>query len=112
MSALWTSDEIAAAVGGVASGAFSATSVTFDSREVEAGSLFIALKGEMTDGHRFVAKALDSGAAGVIVSDPCARVGHHGCAQRAGRCLTGAEFCKADRRDGLGREDRHKRGVG
>lgn len=70
MSALWTSDEIAAAVGGVASGAFSATSVTFDSREVEAGSLFIALKGEMTDGHRFVAKALDSGAAGVIVSDP------------------------------------------
>ena len=70
MSALWTSDEIAAAVGGVAYGAFSATSVTFDSREVEAGSLFIALKGDVTDGHRFVAKAFEAGAAGALVSEP------------------------------------------
>ena len=70
MSALWTSDEIAAATGGAASGAFVVNAVTFDSREVEAGSLFLALKGEVTDGHRFVAKAYAAGAAGAIVSEP------------------------------------------
>ncbi|HMT44942.1 MAG TPA: Mur ligase domain-containing protein, partial [Chakrabartia sp.] len=70
MSALWTSDEIAAATGGAASGAFVVNAVTFDSREVEAGSLFLALKGDVTDGHRFVAKAYAAGAAGAIVSEP------------------------------------------
>lgn len=67
---LWTSDAIAAAVGGVASSAFEADGVTFDSREVGGGDLFIALKGETTDGHRFVDGALARAAAGVIVSQP------------------------------------------
>ena len=43
--------------------------VTFDSREVEPGDLFIALKGEATDGHRFVDKAFAAGAAGALVSE-------------------------------------------
>jgi len=68
MSALWTSAEIARACGGEASGDFDATGVTFDSREVQPGDLFIALKGETTDGHRFVDGALAAGAAGVLVS--------------------------------------------
>ena len=67
---LWTSDEIAQAVGGVASGAFAASGVTFDSREVGAGDLFIAMTGEATDGHRFVAQAFAAGAAGALVSRP------------------------------------------
>ena len=54
MSALWTSDEIAAAVGGTAHGSFEASGVAFDSREIGPGDLFVALKGEATDGHRFV----------------------------------------------------------
>ena len=70
MSALWTSDEIAPAVGGVASSRFEATGVTFDSREVGPGDLFVALKGEATDGHRFVGQAFASGAAGALVSEP------------------------------------------
>jgi UDP-N-acetylmuramoyl-tripeptide--D-alanyl-D-alanine ligase len=70
MSALWTSDEIAAAVGGTASAAFEVNGVAFDSREIGAGDLFIALKGEATDGHRFVAQAFASGATGAIVSEP------------------------------------------
>ena len=72
-ASLWTSDEIAAATQGTASGAFSVSGVAFDSREVGAGDLFIALKGEATDGHRFVERAFASGAAGAIVSEP---VGH------------------------------------
>ncbi len=72
MTALWTSAEIAAATGGMASIAFSANGVAFDSREVGAGDLFIALKGENTDGHRFVDGAFEQGAAGAIVSQPVA----------------------------------------
>ena len=68
MIPLWTSDEIAAATGGVASVPFAVTGVTFDSREVSAGDLFVALTGEATDGHRFVAQAFGHGAAGAIVS--------------------------------------------
>lgn len=40
--------------------------VVVDSRQVRAGSLFIALKGETHDGHEFIADALRRGAAAVI----------------------------------------------
>ena len=66
---LWTADEIAAATGGSASAPFDVAGVTFDSREVGPGDLFVALKGEATDGHRFVAQAFAQGAAGVLVSE-------------------------------------------
>jgi UDP-N-acetylmuramoyl-tripeptide--D-alanyl-D-alanine ligase len=70
MSPLWTSDEIAAAVDGEVRGGFEVSGVAFDSREIGPGDLFIALKGEATDGHRFVGQAFASGAAGAIVSEP------------------------------------------
>jgi len=70
MSALWTSDKIAEATNGAASGAFTVTGVTFDSREVGPGDLFVALKGEATDGHRFLDGAFDRGAGGALVSSP------------------------------------------
>jgi UDP-N-acetylmuramoyl-tripeptide--D-alanyl-D-alanine ligase len=63
---LWTAAEIAAATGGSASADFSVSGVTFDSREVQPGDLFIAMRGEETDGHRFIDRALAAGAAGVI----------------------------------------------
>ena len=68
MTRLWTSDEIALATGGTASEPFEASGVTFDSREVGAGDLFLALKGESTDGHRFLDQAFVQGAAGAVVS--------------------------------------------
>jgi UDP-N-acetylmuramoyl-tripeptide--D-alanyl-D-alanine ligase len=75
MSALWTAAEIADVVEGVAERDFAVTGVTFDSREVGPGDLFVALKGEATDGHRFVAQAFQRGAEGAIVSSdvggPC-----------------------------------------
>lgn len=69
MSPLWTSEEIADAVGGKADGLFEVGGVTFDSREVGQGDLFIAMKGDATDGHRFLDKAFSAGAAGAIVSE-------------------------------------------
>jgi UDP-N-acetylmuramoyl-tripeptide--D-alanyl-D-alanine ligase len=71
-STLWTSAEIAAATGGTASGAFDVTGVTFDSREVGPGDLFLALKGETTDGHRFLDQAFAQGAAGAVVAEQTA----------------------------------------
>jgi UDP-N-acetylmuramoyl-tripeptide--D-alanyl-D-alanine ligase len=67
---LWTSDELAAAIGGTASANFTVSGVAFDSREVGPGDLFIALKGEATDGHRFLTQAFAAGASGAIVSQP------------------------------------------
>ncbi|HEX4800108.1 MAG: UDP-N-acetylmuramoyl-tripeptide--D-alanyl-D-alanine ligase [Myxococcales bacterium] len=70
MSVLWTSDEIAAATGGTASSSFEVSGVTFDSREVGAGDLFVAMSGTVHDGHKFVDAAFAAGAAGAIVSQP------------------------------------------
>lgn len=70
MTPLWTSDEITGATGGTASEPFEVTGVTFDSREVERGHLFIAMPGTVHDGHKFVDAAFAAGAAGVIVSQP------------------------------------------
>src|SRR5881398_3583430 len=70
MSALWTSDEIAAATGGVANAPFEVTGVTFDSREVGRGDLFVAMPGTVYDGHKFVDAAFAAGAAGAVVSQP------------------------------------------
>ncbi len=42
-------------------------SVSTDSREVIGGSLFVALSGDRTDGHRFVEQAFAGGAAAAMV---------------------------------------------
>lgn len=68
-SPLWTAREVASATGGLADGDFSATGITFDSREVQPGDLFVALKGER-DGHDYVPMAFAAGAAGAVVSQP------------------------------------------
>jgi UDP-N-acetylmuramoyl-tripeptide--D-alanyl-D-alanine ligase len=72
MSPLWTAREIAEATGGTLHGDFEATGVAFDSREIGPGDLFVAMKGEATDGHLFLDKAFASGAAGALVSEAIA----------------------------------------
>jgi UDP-N-acetylmuramoyl-tripeptide--D-alanyl-D-alanine ligase len=63
---LWTSAEIEAATGGHLSGApFEVAGITYNSREIVPGDLFLALKGAR-DGHEFAASAFAAGAAGAI----------------------------------------------
>ncbi len=69
--ALWTSEEIAAATGGRASAHFAVSGVEIDSREVIDGDLFFALKGESSDGHRYLEGAFGRGAAGAVVEHAC-----------------------------------------
>lgn len=47
----------------------SVTSVTDDSRAVASGSLFVAVKGERVDGHRFVAQAIQAGAVAIVAQE-------------------------------------------
>ncbi|CAN5766540.1 UDP-N-acetylmuramoyl-tripeptide--D-alanyl-D-alanine ligase [soil metagenome] len=66
-------DELLSAVGGRLQGPTSVSGITgasVDSRRVTLGSCYVALEGERTDGHRFVAEALRAGAAAALVSRP------------------------------------------
>ena len=65
---LWTAEDAAAATSGQATRPWTATGVSIDSRKVAPGDLFVAIKGPNFDGHDFVAKALESGAAAALVS--------------------------------------------
>lgn len=69
-AALWDAVSIARAVNGTANAEFTVTGVEIDSRDVQPGDLFFALKGESTDGHRFVEMAFAKGAAAAVVDRP------------------------------------------
>jgi UDP-N-acetylmuramyl-tripeptide synthetase len=43
--------------------------ITIDSREVQPGSLFVAVRGYCTDGHRFISSAVERGAVAVICEE-------------------------------------------
>ena len=66
--ALWTAAEADAATGGASSRDWAATGVSIDSRSLERGDLFIALRGPVFDGHEFVPDALGRGAAAAMIS--------------------------------------------
>jgi len=48
---------------------------TADTRKLDPGQLFVAVRGERVDGHAFVGRALERGAAGVVVERPCPEAG-------------------------------------
>ena len=64
---LWTAAEAAAATGGRAQGDWAVNGVSIDTRTLEKGDLFVALK-DVRDGHDFVAQALAAGAGAAFVS--------------------------------------------
>ena len=65
---LWTAQEIAKATEGKAAADFDVYGLSIDTRTIKKGDLFIALKGEKSDGHDHATEALNKGAAGVLVS--------------------------------------------
>ena len=65
--ALWTAADAVAATGGRATADWSALGVSIDTRTLQPGDLFVALK-DVRDGHDFVAQALEKGAAAALVS--------------------------------------------
>lgn len=48
------------------------TTVAYDSRRVENGSLFICIKGAVADGHKFAEMAVNKGASALVVEDDVA----------------------------------------
>ena len=44
------------------------STVSIDSRKIDIGALFIAIKGEKFDGHTFIEQAIKNGATAIIVS--------------------------------------------
>ncbi|MFN2606495.1 MAG: UDP-N-acetylmuramoyl-tripeptide--D-alanyl-D-alanine ligase [Acidimicrobiales bacterium] len=66
----WRASEVAAAVGGTLVGPDTEVrGVTVDSRRVAPGQLFVPVRAAR-DGHRFVAAALDAGAAAYLTAEP------------------------------------------
>lgn len=72
---LWTSQEVAAALD-IPEGSFpwEATGISIDSRTLKCGDLYIAIRGDIHDGHEFVADAFAKGAVAAIVDHP---IGNH-----------------------------------
>lgn len=67
---LWTMDDVVAAAGGTLEGGpgNALTGVSIDSRSIEPGDIYVAIKGDVHDGHTFVGAALEAGAGLAIVS--------------------------------------------
>jgi len=66
MTPLWTSAELRAATGGTLAADVTISGVSIDSRSVQPGDIFIALR-DQRDGHEFVADALARGASLAMV---------------------------------------------
>jgi UDP-N-acetylmuramoyl-tripeptide--D-alanyl-D-alanine ligase len=64
---LWTAADAAEATGGHSATDWAATGISIDTRSLQPGDLFVALKAAR-DGHDFVAQALEKGAAAALVS--------------------------------------------
>ncbi len=67
MTPLWTSAQCVAATGGKSAQEWQAFGVSIDTRTIQKGDLFVALK-DIRDGHEFVAQALEKGAAAALVT--------------------------------------------
>lgn len=65
---LWNAQDVAKATQGACTGNWDASSVSIDTRTLQVGALFVALKGERMDGHAHVAQAFEKGAVAALVS--------------------------------------------
>ena len=58
-----------AVLSNTADGEAETNEVRYDSRAVQKGDLFVAIRGYATDGHKYIAKALEQGAAAVVCEE-------------------------------------------
>lgn len=77
MTALWSHEAFVAGTGGVLEGApkRAITGISIDTRTLQPGDAYFAIKGDVHDGHKFVAQALENGASVAVVSQDCAGAG-------------------------------------
>lgn len=78
-STLWTFQELVAAVGGRPIGPMPTFvgGISIDSRTIQSGDAFFAIRGDTFDGHAFVSMALGAGAATAVVAETrLAGLGH------------------------------------
>ncbi len=68
---LWTTDAMAAAMGALACGPLptSTNGLSIDTRSLQSGDAFFAIKGDSRDGHEFVEAALKAGAGLAVVAN-------------------------------------------
>jgi UDP-N-acetylmuramoyl-tripeptide--D-alanyl-D-alanine ligase len=89
---LWTVQDILDATGGELLGGTPRQGlggIAIDSRTMATGEAFVAIRGEVHDGHRFIPEVLARGAAGLVVE------ARHREALPAGVCGQGRGFCVA-----------------
>ena len=69
MSGLWRTDDLVTAMGGVARDPLpqAVTGISIDSRSVQPGEAFFAIRGDRLDGHDYAGKALAAGAGLAVV---------------------------------------------
>ena len=93
-----TLGELARTVGGKLSGDESpvVTDVTHDSRQAREGSLFVAIRGELFDAHKFVPQVLEQGAVGIISELEPPAVWRSSTDSQSGRGLAPAAWLQVD----------------
>lgn len=69
---LWTSQEVSAALGQELPFSWEASGISIDTRTLQPGDLYIAIRGNTHDGHTFVKDAFEKGAVAVIVDHAAA----------------------------------------
>ncbi len=71
MTALWTEAELTSALGAPSAPlAVPVDGVSIDTRTLAPGDLFVAIKGEASDGHDYVTRAFEAGAAAAVIGRP------------------------------------------
>ena len=75
MTAFWTLDRLADALGGGPRGPVTVRGVTTDTRTIAQGDVFVALRGERFDAHDFLREAVRGGASALVVERPEAAAG-------------------------------------
>ncbi len=100
MSDLWTAAEAARATGAklINGDSWRASGVSIDTRSLEPGDLFVALK-DARDGHDFLAQAFVSGASAALISDESK-------AEGLGPCIVVGDVLEGLRKLGIAARDR------